>query len=100
MRNLTRFKNNAVLNKCYAPNNNVTNHSRENKAAPNKVLRILLKMTLHKLKIYLKANEGKFYHQISLNINEDQLKRFQNTLASSNSPIWINIEKIYLLSLL
>ena len=56
-------------------------------------------MTLHKLKIYFKANEDKFYHQISLNINQNQLKRFQNTLASSNPPICINIEKIYLLSL-
>ena len=105
LQNLTQFKNNSVFNKCYAPNNismiikNDTNHSRENKAAPNDVLRMLLKMTLHVLKIYLKANEGKFYHHITLNINQNQLKRFQNTLASSNSPIWINIGKIYLLSL-
>ena len=78
--------------------NNVTNYSKESKAPPNDMLRMLLKLTLHELKIYLKANEGKFYHQITLNINQDQLKRFQSTLASINSPIWINIGKIYLLS--
>ena len=102
--NLTRFNNNTKFSRCFPSSNlpmiknNVTNHSNENKAATNDV-RILLKMILHQLKFYLKVNEGKLYHQISLNINQDQLKRFQNTSARSNFPIWIDIKKISLLLL-
>ena len=57
LQNLIRFNKTALFNRCFTPSNismiinNVTNYSKESKAPPNDMLRMLLKLTLHELKI-------------------------------------------------
>ena len=94
---------NATFEKCLIQNNItmivVMHPSKENRFALDEVLLKLLNTSLPSSSINVETIESSLYHQISLNIGQDQLMLFQKTLTSDKYPIWKAIEKVYLISL-
>ena len=69
---------------------------KENSLVTNYVLSKLLNTSSPASSIDIETNEGKTYHQISLNISQDQLTLIQKTLTDSKYLTKIAIKKLYL----
>ena len=69
---------------------------KENSLATNYVLSKLLNTSTPTSSVDIETNEGKIYHQIGLNISQDQLTLIQKTLTDSKYLTKIAIKKLYL----